>query len=96
VFKVVQLLLGFRLGFVGSVGVADGTVEHNMSVSSRWMQSRIQNIRFEACSNVCRILGVAAGISLRAFELVELLLGLPFGLVRGVGVVDRTEQRYHV
>jgi hypothetical protein len=96
VLKVVELLLSFRLGLVGGVGVADGTAEHTMSVSPRRLLSRISNTRFEACSNVCRVLGVAAGLSLRVFELVELLLGLPFGFVGGVGVVDRTEQKYHV
>jgi hypothetical protein len=41
---------------------------------------------------VCRVLGIAIGLSLAAvFELVELLLSLRLGFARSVGVVDRTE-----
>lgn len=57
----------------------------------------VKNIRFEACGNVCRVLGIAVGLSLRAtFKVVELLLSLSLGFAGSVGVVDRTEQRCHV
>jgi hypothetical protein len=52
------------------------------------------NIRFEASGNVCRVLGIAVGLSLvAAFEVVELLLGLRLGFAGSVGVVDRTESK---
>ena len=96
-FEVVEFLLSLRLGLVGGVGVADGTAERTHHCQYLRAPDAVKRIskhtRFEACSNVCRVLGVAAGLSLSVFELVELLLGLPLGFVGGVGVVDRTEEK---
>jgi hypothetical protein len=92
VFEVVELLLSFRLGFVGGVGVADRTAKQisyqYIAPDANLLLDNV-NIRFQASGNVCRVLGVVVGLSLGPFELVELLLGLPFGFVGGVGVVDR-------
>jgi hypothetical protein len=63
-------------------------------VPIRQMQSRMPNIRFQASSNMCRVLGIAVGLSLvTAFEVVELLLGLRLGFAGSVGVIDRTETK---
>lgn len=59
------------------------TPQTNIWRTWKWVNSRLQT-----SSNIAKVLSLRA-----VFEVVELLLGLSFGFVGGVGVADRTGEK---
>jgi hypothetical protein len=94
-FEVVELLLGLRLGFAGSVGVVDRT-EECISILIRWRIPReCQNIRLEAGGNVCRVLVLLLGdlglvVEVLVAQSFELFARVLFAFGGGVVVAEST------